>query len=307
MSRAMIFPALVRQDFNHPRLIHCFFMPVLIACLFVLTTPPWLRMYGLFVTTALVFGIYHVGLSLYVISDWLLSYDLTDNTHPLVFLHTIGFFMLSSVSSYAGLFDAAWAFFTVGALMWIVVFGTIMQNMVSALTRRRETAQPTYFIFIGPPAQALFAAIAFEGCKMAAREGSAPATLLTLPKSLEWSQLAESAFYIDMFLYALMLRLLPSIVSADFLVTWWAYIFPLSAGAGASLLRLHHVGGSFWLACSVITVSIACVAMVLVCVFMGMSLMAGDLPKNPTSLKYYRQYFCEERSSSNWGRDLLPV
>lgn len=295
LIRAIVFPRAVVSDFNHPRLISFFFLPVMIGALCILTTPPFLRSRAEFVVGFYLLGAYQLTLGLYLYGEWLFGANPPAFIHPLVFMQTIGYFLLCNVGASSFLVDQAFAFFSVGCLFWLLVFITNFQHLSPALDKRSERPQPTFFLFIAPPAQAALSFVILQKSKEMRDkliEDQLPVTgLLDITKAMPWPELSEAFLYIDLFLYLLMFRIFPTFWTQKFSVSWWAYIFPLSAAATTTIWRYKNEDSMFWGVLSALLGVIACIAMTVVSCFTVWSLATGRTPNNPAcQAAYYRYY-----------------
>lgn len=272
-------------------------MPVMIGALCIITTPPFLRTLNQFVVGFYILSAYQVGLTLYLYGEWLFGTHPTGSIHPLVFMQTIGFFLLANIGGSAHLVDQAYGMVSVGCLFWLLVFITNFQHLSPALDKRSERPQPTFFLFIAPPAQAALAFVVLQKAESVAEAvaaGGDPAaisTLLSFQKEMSWPRLAEAFLYIDLFLYLLMFRLFPTFWTQKFSVSWWAYIFPLSAAASSTIWRYKAQRSVAWGVLAALLALVACVAMIVVSCFTVWALASGRTPNNPTCLVgYYRHY-----------------
>lgn len=285
ITRAIIYPQAIPSDFSHPRLINFFFMPVMIGALCILTTPPHLSSLLQFRVGFYTLGLYQISLALYLYGEWLWGSHPTTLIHPLVFMQTIGYFLCANIAAMSGLVDQGYAMLSVGCIFWLLVFITNFQHLSPALDKRMEKPQPTFFLFIAPPAQA---ALSFFFLDQA--ENSSASGLLAITDAI-WPRAAEAFLYIDLFLYMLMFRLFPTFWTQNFSVSWWAYIFPLSAAASTSIWRYKAEGTTFWAVISAILAIVATIAMVTVSSFMVWAVASGRTPNNPSSLNGYRSYY----------------
>lgn len=292
VTRIVIYPAAIVADFQHPRLMNFFFMPVMIGALLVLTTPTFMRSVTQFRIAFYLLGTYQVMLSVFLFGEWLLGSHPTMFIHPLVFMQTIGFFLLAIVGARIHLLDQAWAMFSVGVLFWLLVFFTNFQHVALALDKKRERPAPTFFLFIAPPAQASIAVLVLHCAELALEKDSTASGFLEMSKG-RWPVLAQSFLYVDLFLFLLMLRLFPTFWTSKFSVAWWAYIFPLSAAASATIMRYWSQGGMFWRVMAATTGLIACIAMAVVLSFMLWSLYSHRTPNNVPCLKAYARYYLQ--------------
>ncbi|PXF41297.1 S-type anion channel SLAH2 [Gracilariopsis chorda] len=287
--RAVLYPSAYVEDFRHPRLVNFFYMPVMIGALLMLTTPPWVRTVAQFKVSFYVLSCYQLALTLYLYGEWLFSAHPPSFIHPLVFMQTIGFFLVANIGASAHLNEEAFAMFSVGCVFWLLVFMTNFQHITPALDKTRERPQPTFFLFIAPPAQAALSAVLLTLGEGANGDGS---ELVGFPSQWRWPPLARAFSYLDLFLYLLMVRLLPTFWRNKFAISWWAYIFPLSAAAGMVICRYSGEGGLFWGVLSAVLGVIASAAMVVVFCCTVWALVSGRVPRNAAALDgYYKRYY----------------
>lgn len=289
LIRAVIFPQAIVQDFRNPRLVNFFFMPVMIGALLVLTTPPFLNSLTYFVVGFYVLATYQLVLTLYLYGEWLFGANPTNFIHPLVFMQTIGFFLTANIGATAHLEQQARAMFSVGCLFWLLVFITNFQHVATAMDNRSERPQPTFFLFIAPPAQAALSVVILEAAKNA--EDTSKLLSFGSQNEMSWPVLAESFHYVDLFIYLLMFRLFPTFWTTKFAVSWWAYIFPLSAAAAATIWRFKSEGHSFWGILAALLSIIACLAMAVVFCLTVWALATQRVPYNKSALTAYRSRY----------------
>lgn len=260
----------------------------------MLTAPPVFRSVLLFRVSFYCLASYQVLLTLYLYGEWLFGAQPTNFIHPLVFMQTIGFFLVANIGAIARLEDQARAMFSVGCLFWLLVFITNFQHVAIALDRRKERPQPTFFLFIAPPAQAAAAVVVMDLAESQAQSG-----LLDTATPGEWPELAQGFLFVDLFLYLLIFRLFPTFWTSTFAVTWWAYIFPMSAAAGSVIWRYRSESILFYGILGIILGLIACIAMLVVSIATTWAFLTQRLPRNLASRKAYYTYYVSTRPYTN--------
>lgn len=285
--RIFVYPAAIVKDFKHPRLMNFFYTPVIIGSLCILTTPRFMRTLTEFRSGFYILAVYQVFLALYLFGEWLFGSHPTIFIHPLVFMQTIGFFLLANIAASIHWIEHAWSMFSVGMLFWLLVFFTNFQHVAIALDKRREKPTPTFFLFLAPPAQAAVALFVLSKATHAVENGVVPSAFVDFKQKHPWPVEAKLFLHIDLFLYLLVFRLFPTFWTAPFSITWWAYIFPLSAASSVTIWRYSCAGEVFWGVLAALMSIIACFAMVVVLGFTLWSLWSGTTPKNPSILSAY--------------------
>ncbi len=299
VARIKLWPASILFDFRNPKMVSFFFVPVIIGCLLTLGAPPFFMSYVGHKAAIFTLGAYQVGMSIYLAGEWLFGSVLIDVAHPVVFMQVIGYFLLGILASELFYVELATAFVSVGSLFWILIFVTNFQHTSIGLSRRSEEPSPTFFLFIAPPAQAAIALFLLGIAINEEGEIRGSARLLQVPVNAEWNILAKAVLYIALFIYALMFRLFPTFWTQNFAITWWAYIFPLSAAASATVLRANSASHSvFWAVLSRFLVYIATVAMITVLIATVWGMKVGRLPQNPNALSAYFEHI-QQRSELN--------
>lgn len=287
--RVIIWPRSVAHDFANPRMVNFFFVPVIVGTLLVVGAPNVAMSRTARAVAFYILAAYQLVLSLYLYGEWLFGSALIDVVHPVVFMQVIGYFLLGNLAASLMLMELAVALVAVGVLFWVLVFVTNFQHTSSALQRRAEKPQPTFFLFIAPPAQAAIAIflVSVALSKDARRNA---AGLLFVPRGMRWPVAAKAALYIDLFIYALICRVFPSFWTQKFAIVWWAYIFPLSAASSATVVYAGSTDAHlFWHVLSGMLVAIATIAMAIVSVATLWGLQAGKLPRNQVALNTYRE------------------
>lgn len=290
VARIIMWPGSLRFDFSNPKMVNFFYSPVIIGCLMVIGAPSFVmntlaRTIAFYILLA-----YQAGLSVYLYGEWLFGSVLIDVMHPVVFMQVIGYFLLANLAASLFLVELALASVSIGALYWILIFVSNFQHTSTALRMQMEKPQPTFFMFIAPPAQAAIALYFIA----AARDGGgglrSASGLLVVPANVQWPVAALVPLYIDLFIYAIIFRIFPSFWQNRFAIAWWAYIFPLSAAAAATCLRSRGESSPmFWSVLSGILVTIATIAMLVVSCATIWGVQGGQLPKNERALNAYQE------------------
>lgn len=290
ITRTIIYPHALRQDFTNPRLINFFFLPAIIAPILLLTLPPPIRMYSVSHALFYVFFVYQLALSLYTYGQWLHVSNPVESVYPLLFMQTIAFFLLSILASTLNLIDQALFLLVPGILFWLVIFVTVFQHMTPALQTAQQSPNPIFFLFLAPPAQATIAILTLQAARLGPMSNMPP-QFLRLPSPLPWTIHSEIALYVDLFIYALLLRLLPTWLDQSFSAVWWAYVFPMSGAASAIILRYEAHPTLFWKILASVAVSLAAAALLVVTLLTLRAAWKGEFPKNAACQTAYQRHY----------------
>eukprot|EP00184_Porphyridium_aerugineum_P005518 CAMPEP_0184694432 /NCGR_PEP_ID=MMETSP0313-20130426/2396_1 /TAXON_ID=2792 /ORGANISM="Porphyridium aerugineum, Strain SAG 1380-2" /LENGTH=975 /DNA_ID=CAMNT_0027152725 /DNA_START=295 /DNA_END=3222 /DNA_ORIENTATION=+ len=171
-------------------------------------------------------------LSLYIYGEWVFGDNqLFMHIHPLYQMAVVGYFQVASLGAFIGEGEAAFFAVSVGTLFWFLVFFTMLQRLASRYRNNMSLLGPTMFLFLAPPAAASLA------CK---RLGD------IIPGAQNEFYLASQFFfYVDLFIYLLLLRLIHTFWSNKFDMSWWAYVFPMCTSASAAVV-FSFERSSFW-------------------------------------------------------------
>lgn len=261
--RISVWPGSILWDFRNPRLVNFFFIPVIVGSLLIVGAPDFVMDAACLKVAFYVLTTYQVALSVYIYGEWLFGSALIDVVHPLMFLQIMGWFSLGNIAASLMLIEESRALISIGLLFWGVIFVTNFQHMSTAISQRSEKTAPTFCLFIAAPAQAAISVARFS----AARAGTLGKDGLMVPPS-DFVRPAEAnvTLYVDLFVYLIIIRVHPTFWTQNFAIAWWAYIFPLSAAAAASMSRCCQTGSLFWPILSGLLVFIASIALSIVAI-----------------------------------------
>lgn len=167
----------------------------------------------------------HLMLTLYVLSAWVYQprFEL-NHINPAWFIPVVGNILVPIAGVHHAGPELSWFFFSIGLLFWIVLFTIIVYRMIFHHPLP-ERLLPTLFILIAPPAVGFI-------------------SYLRLTDSLD--AFARILFYGALFITLWLLIQAPRFLRLPFYLSWWAYSFPLTAMASASLIMADRTGAS-WL------------------------------------------------------------
>ncbi|CAN8063764.1 unnamed protein product [Agarophyton chilense] len=292
VMRAAIFPDALVRDFSDPRLINFFFLPAIIVPLALITAPPHLRHYHVFMILFYISFIYQFCLSLYTYGQWLQVSTPVSTVSPLLFMQTIAYFVLSICASYLNLPDMALFLLVPGVLFWLLIFVTVFQHTTPALQKWKLKPNPVFCLFLAPPAQATIAILFMQTAKQASQLGSS-ASFLELPSSFPRDAHADIALYLDLFIYFLLLRIFHTWLHQPFGIVWWACVFPLSGASSAIILRCEGQQDVFWRVLASASLAVATISFLVITVLTLKAIRKGEFPKNSSLRESYLQHYAQ--------------
>ncbi|KAI5006080.1 hypothetical protein ZWY2020_033323 [Hordeum vulgare] len=224
----------VRREYYHPIRVNFFFAPW-IACLFLAIGVPELVMESLPHWLWYVLMAPIVCLELKIYGQWISGGQrrLSRVANPSNHLSIVGNFVGALLGAIMGLREGPIFFFAVGLAHYIVLFVTLYQRLPTSETLPRDL-HPVFFLFVAAPSVACLAWARITG---------------------EFGYGSRIAYFIAMFLYASLAVRINMFRGFRFSLAWWAYTFPMTSAAIASIRYSSEVKNAFTQAmCIVLTV-----------------------------------------------------
>ncbi|KAL6874666.1 hypothetical protein ACP4OV_013331 [Aristida adscensionis] len=204
----------VRREYYHPVRVNFFFAPW-IACLFLAigvpeqvapALPQWLW----YVLMAPI-----LCLELKIYGQWISGGQrrLSRVANPSNHLSIVGNFVGALLGGIMGLKEGPTFFFAVGLAHYIVLFVTLYQRLPTSETLPRDL-HPVFFLFVATPSVACLAWARITG---------------------EFGFGSRIAYFVAMFLYASLAVRINLFRGFRFSLAWWAYTFPMTSAAIASI------------------------------------------------------------------------
>jgi len=213
----------VRRELNHP--IKLNFFPTISIGL-VLLSIAFLDVYlplsrGLWILG----GLLHLLLTLYILRDWITQehYEI-QHMNPSWFIPVVGNILVPIAGVAHGPQDLSWFFFSVGIVMWIVLFAIVTYRMILHRSLP-DRLVPTLFILLAPPAVGFIAYVKLTG-------------------SLD--PFARVLYFFSLFLFLFLVTLFDRFRKIQFYLSWWAYSFPVAAITIATMLMVRMTGAPFY-------------------------------------------------------------
>ncbi|XP_052141455.1 S-type anion channel SLAH3-like isoform X4 [Oryza glaberrima] len=214
----------VRREYYHPVRVNFFFAPW-IACLFLaIGVPPM-------VAASLPHWLWYllmapiVCLELKIYGQWISGGQrrLSRVANPSNHLSIVGNFVGALLGATMGLREGPIFFFAVGLAHYIVLFVTLYQRLPTSETLPRDL-HPVFFLFVAAPSVACLAWARITG---------------------EFGYGSRVAYFIAMFLYASLAVRINLFRGFRFSLAWWAYTFPMTSAAIASIRYSSEVKNVF--------------------------------------------------------------
>ncbi|KAG8084797.1 hypothetical protein GUJ93_ZPchr0010g9469 [Zizania palustris] len=223
-AKVVFFFEAVRREYYHPIRVNFFFAPW-IACLFVVigmpssvatTLPHWLW-YALMAPV--------LCLELKIYGQWMSGGQrrLSKVANPSNHLSVVGNFVGALLGASMGLNEGPVFFFAVGLAHYSVLFVTLYQRLPTNETLPKEL-HPVFFLFVAAPSVASMAWAKITG---------------------EFGLGSRLAYFIAMFLYASLAVRINFFRGFRFSLAWWAYTFPMTGAAIASIRYSTEVDNAF--------------------------------------------------------------
>jgi tellurite resistance protein TehA-like permease len=280
----------VRREFHHPVRVNFFFAPW-IACLFLVKgvpRPVWEIHHA--VWYLLMVPILCLDLKIY--GQWMSSGErrLSKVANPTNHLAVVGNFVGALLGARMGLRELPIFFFAVGLAHYTVLFVTLYQRLPTNVQLPKEL-HPVFFLFVAAPSVASMAWARISG---------------------EFNNGAKLAYFVSMFLYASLVVRINLFRGFRFSLAWWAYTFPMTSVALATVLYASEVNNVVTRALAVGLSGIAAVTVTAVlATTVYHAFVRGDLFPNDVSIAITRRrpkfskILAHLRSSSSDVKELV--
>uniref|UniRef100_A0A0D9YBW3 S-type anion channel SLAH2 n=1 Tax=Oryza glumipatula TaxID=40148 RepID=A0A0D9YBW3_9ORYZ len=209
----------VRREFYHPIRANFFFAPW-IACLFLVQgVPRPVTEVHHGVWYALMAPIFCLELKIY--GQWMSGGQrrLSKVANPSNHLSIVGNFVGALLGAKMGLREGPIFFFAVGLAHYMVLFVTLYQRLPTNVTLPKEL-HPVFFLFVAAPSVASMAWAKILG---------------------EFDYGARIAYFIALFLYMSLAVRINFFRGFRFSLAWWAYTFPMTGAAIATITYATEV------------------------------------------------------------------
>ncbi|KAH7433139.1 hypothetical protein KP509_07G056000 [Ceratopteris richardii] len=154
-------------------------------------------------------------LKLKIYGQWLSGGQrrLSKVANPTTHLSLVGNFVSALLGASVGWKEAAIFFWAVGCAHYLVVFVTLYQRLPTAEVVPKEL-HPVFFLFVAAPSVASVAWKSIAG---------------------SFDRVSRIAYFLGLFLYASLVVRIKFFSGFQFSITWWAYTFPMTASAIATI------------------------------------------------------------------------
>ncbi|KAL8170425.1 hypothetical protein V2J09_022229 [Rumex salicifolius] len=254
----------VRREYYHPIRVNFFFAPWISLLFLCLGVPPSIaKTLPLPLWYVLMTPLFCLELKIY--GQWMSGgrRRLSKVANPSNHLSVVGNFVGSLLGATMGLKEGPLFFFGVGVAHYTVLFVTLYQRLPTNETLPKEL-HPVFFLFVAAPSVSSMAWAAIQG-------------------SFDYG--SRIAYFIAMFLYLSLAVRVNFFRGFKFSLTWWAYTFPMTGAAIATIRYSNEVRCWFTQALSVTlcTVSVLIVTALLVSTVIH-AFVLRDLYPNDTAI-----------------------
>ncbi|XP_074319730.1 S-type anion channel SLAH3-like [Silene latifolia] len=210
----------VRREYYHPIRVNFFFAPFIALLFLLLGIPPS-------VTTNLHHAIWYVFmvpflcLELKIYGQWMSGGQrrLSKVANPSNHLSVVGNFVGALLGASMGLKEGPLFFFAIGLAHYTVLFVTLYQRLPTNETLPKDL-HPVFFLFVAAPSVASMAWAKIQG-------------------SFDYG--ARIAYFIALFLYFSLAVRINFFRGIRFSLAWWAYTFPMTGAAIATIRYSNEV------------------------------------------------------------------
>nr|UWV48913.1 slow anion channel-associated 1b [Polypodium vulgare] len=204
----------VRREFHHPVRVNFFFAPWIIGMFLVMGIPPKITK-SIHPSMWCVFAVPLLILELKIYGQWLSGGQrrLSKVANPSTHLSLVGNFVAALLAAQIGWKEPAIFFWAVGCAHYLVLFVTLYQRLPTTEALPKEL-HPVFFLFVAAPSTASVAWKFIAG---------------------DFDRVSRIAYFIALFLYASLAVQVKFFCGFKFSIAWWAYTFPMTASAIATV------------------------------------------------------------------------
>ncbi|XP_061996326.1 S-type anion channel SLAH2-like [Rosa rugosa] len=211
----------VRREYFHPIRINFFFSPFIAILFLALGVPPSISsnlhpaLWYILMTPLLC-------LELKIYGQWMSGGQrrLSKVANPVNHLSIVGNFVGALLGASMGLREGPIFFFAVGMAHYMVLFVTLYQRLPTNETVIPKELHPVFFLFVAAPSVASMAWARIQG-------------------SFDYG--SRIAYFIAMFLYLSLAIRINFFRGFKFSLAWWAYTFPMTGAAIATIRYSNEV------------------------------------------------------------------
>ena len=206
-AKAVLFPAAVRADWDHPVRANFFAVvsgtfALLGLAILPFSTDAALPVWAIGAATQL-------AITLGIVSKWVSPRVFEASTlSPAQFLPAVGNVLVPLAGVPLGFVEIGWFFFSVGLVLWIVLMPIIIGRLLTQAAPP-DGLLPTLMILIAPPSLLMMDYLRLD-----------PNGAQAFPKIL---------YYASVLFFLVVLTQVSRLARIKFALSWWAYTFPLAA------------------------------------------------------------------------------
>lgn len=212
--KCLLYFEAVRREYYHPVRVNFFFAPW-VACMFLTVGIPPRIAKSIHPAVWCIFTTPLLLLKLKIYGQWLSGGKrrLSKVANPTTHLSLVGNFVSALLAAIVGWDEPAMFFWAVGCAHYLVVFVTLYQRLPTAEVLPKEL-HPVFFLFVAAPS---VASVAWKNI------------------SGNFDRVSRVAYFLALFLYSSLVVRINFFCGFKFSVTWWAYTFPMTASAIATI------------------------------------------------------------------------
>ncbi len=180
-------------------------------------------------------SVIHLALTIKIVSIWI-QHDKFKITHmnPSWFIPAVGNILVPVAGVVHAPLEISWFFFSIGLVFWLILLMIFFYRIIFHNPLPGKLL-PTLFILIAPPAVGFISFSKLTG---------------------SINEFGLILYYFALFLTILLIAQANMFWKIKFFLSWWAYSFPVSAMATASIMMYHETGVGLFRYISYITLAL---------------------------------------------------
>ncbi|KAG2301242.1 hypothetical protein Bca52824_029893 [Brassica carinata] len=269
----------VRREYYHPIRINFFFAPFISLLFLALAVPPFIVTdLPQFLWYVLMFPFICLELKIY--GQWMSGGQrrLSRVANPTNHLAIVGNFVGALLGARMGLREGPIFFFTVGMAHYLVLFVTLYQRLPTNETLPKDL-HPVFFLFVAAPSVASMA-------------------WATITGSFDYG--SKVCYFIAMFLYFSLAVRINFFRGIKFSLSWWAYTFPMTGAAIATISYAAVVKNTMTKVLCVILCAIATLVVFALLVTTIVHVFLGNLFPNDNAIAISNRPRSKQTGHHRW-------
>ncbi len=255
LGKFMLHRQQVVAEFNHP--VRLSFFPTMSIGMILLAIAYMSHFPAVSQVLWIVGSAVQMMFTLIILSNWIHHEKFqVQHSNPAWFIPIVGNILVPIAGVPLGFVEISWFYYSLGLMMWLPMLAVLL-NRFFFHPMMPAKLLPTLFILIAPPALGFISWVKLHGGVI--------------------DDAARIFYYFGLFTTLLLFSQARHFTKVPFALPWWAYSFPMAAMTIATTVMLEKIGGRFFMALTVVLMTMLAVLMVTLVVKTIKAMLRGDI------------------------------